>query len=133
MSDDESDSLEYLNTTYVPKQKPVKRQEESEIEISKHEELERNTDYEKTQAPYGPIWELLKKWEVIYKTKAEAETAATVVKYKLKHMITKLDGGMIFLNESLQNKFFEQLTLQQFDPEKFTRCISNRLLTKNQD
>ena len=78
VSDDESDSLEYLNTTYVPKQKPVKRQEESEIEISKHEELERNIDYEKTQAPYGPIWELLKKWEVIYKTKAEAETAATV-------------------------------------------------------
>ena len=74
VSDDESDSLEYLNTTYVPKQKPVKRQEESEIEISKHEELERNTDDEKTQAPYGPIWELLKKWEVIYKTKAEAET-----------------------------------------------------------
>ena len=35
-------------------------------------------------------------------------------------MITKLNSEIIFLNESLQNKFFEQLTLQQFDPEKFT-------------
>ena len=66
----------------------------------------------------------------MFKSKEEAENNAVVKNNGLKHMVTNLNGGLIYMNELLLESFIDTLKKQQGSMDQL---ILNNMLTKNQD